>query len=297
MSDARRIELKMQAPPGDIRRYATAIAAGAVIEYAEEGEIPDSMADASSADEDEDDLDEDDELEADDPTSAGPASAGRSSPAGAAGPDRDATFPPSVGADMPAAGVPAADDDAAPVALSFTCPSCGHAFEPAAVPAEGLLTCPACAAQFFGTAEVSDEDRAAEEQIRLEYEARARRIGDLHRNKVLIERRHQFRTRTYVVLGAAALVITAWQLCAFAAARNRATGSLGVRGAVYLALAVVAVGFLWPCVRKIRAMNRALATPVLTDPETPPDFSTLSDGSQLIDEEVKNLERLSGKKG
>jgi hypothetical protein len=280
-SEARRIELKLHAPPGDIRRYAAAIAAGAVIEYAEEGEVPDSMAERN---------DEDADVEDDADDGADERSAGDESAAVAAA---GGTPPPGADADVPPADAPPSEP---PAAASFTCPGCGRSFVPPFLPTDGLLTCPGCDAQFFGAVHVSDEDREAEERLRLAYEDRAQRLGDLHQNKVLLERRHQFRTRTYVILGAAALVLTAWQLCALAAARNRTTGSPGIRGGIYLALAAVALWFVWPCVRKIRAINRALATPVLTDPDTPPDFSTLSDGSQLVDQEVRNLERLSGKK-
>ena len=49
--------------------------------------------------------------------------------------------------------------------------------------------------------------------------------------------------------------------------------------------AMLALGTLWGCfalVRRATAFHRELQKPMLEEPTTPPDFSTLSDGSQQV---------------
>jgi hypothetical protein len=174
------------------------------------------------------------------------------------------------------------------------CPQCGHEFAVDAVPENGLVTCPDCGAEFFAVIDASDEDRAKAEQLELERQVREERLVDLRHNAVLLERRSLFRTRTYLVLALGVCVAIILQLGLFIFHRL-SVGGITFRVAAYAA-AIVGLGALSIlCFRKIRELNAELAKPVQRDPVTPPDFSSLSDGSQYLDVVAGNLEKLSKK--
>ena len=177
--------------------------------------------------------------------------------------------------------------------VGYACPSCGHDFAVAAPPADGLVTCPACGAEFFATPELSDEDRAEVERMELDQEVRAQRLVGLKRNVVLLERRSLFRTRSYVIVAMGVCVVAALQLTVYTAQRWVFQG-VGLRVSLYLATIGVMLALAWLCLWKIWDLNEEIAKPAQKDPAEPPDFSTLSDGSQVLDAAARNLERLTG---
>jgi len=179
--------------------------------------------------------------------------------------------------------------------LSFACPSCQQAVFVDAVPENGLLKCPHCGGEFFATAVESDEDREEIQRLELEQRVREDRLVDLKRNKVLLERRSLYRTRTYFIIGMVLFISWAMQLTFYSARRAIIEGEgLSLRVCLYLAAIVVMIFFAYLCLRKILSINAELAEPVQHEPTAPPDFSTLSDGSQRLDEAARNLERLGG---
>jgi DNA-directed RNA polymerase subunit RPC12/RpoP len=178
-----------------------------------------------------------------------------------------------------------------PPGLVYACPTCGSEVSVAALPENGLLACPACGAEFFAAADASDEDRELAEQLALDYEVRERHLADLATNQVLLERRSLFRTRTYFAVGIVFFIGLALQLASSLALRL-AVESFGAGSAGYVAATVAALLLAVVCFRKIRELNAELAKPVLAEPATPPDFSTLSDGSEYADTAARNLERL-----
>jgi len=186
------------------------------------------------------------------------------------------------------------DPESAPE-LSFLCPTCQQAVVVDAVPENGLLQCPHCGAEFFATAVETDEDREEIRRLELEQRVREDRLVDLKRNKVLLERRSLYRTRTYFIIGMVLFISWSMQLTFYAARRAIIESEgLSLRVCLYLAAIVVILYFAYLCLRKILAIHAELAEPVQHEPTKPPDFSTLSDGSQRLDEAAKNLERLGG---
>ena len=108
-------------------------------------------------------------------------------------------------------------------------------------------------------------------------------LSGLRIRQVTSLRRGAFRSRSYCIIGAAACLVCAIQLVVmmvklarFHDARHWAM----IGGEALLALSAV-----WGCLaltRRAIAFHRELQKPMLEDPTTPPDFSTLSDGSQQV---------------
>ena len=196
---------------------------------------------------------------------------------------------------------PAASDDAGAdgptgtdAPILFTCPACGHAVAAAAVPERGLLACPACGAEFFATAEPTDEDRAAAEHLEVEHRRREQELNDLRIKQFVTERQATFRTRSYYVVGLCAAVVVAIQL-GWRAVRGFGQLGLDLRPTVYLSGAAAFLVVGWLFLYKVRELDAELAKPVVEEPTTPPDLSTLLDGSQRVADAAANLERLSGR--
>src|SRR5436305_3569382 len=94
-------------------------------------------------------------------------------------------------------------------------------------------------------------------------------------------RRGAYKSRSYCIVGAAACLVGAIQLCVMMVRLARLGGSM--RWAMIAGEALLALGALWGCAgltRRAVAFHRELQKPMLEEPTSPPDFSTLSDGSQ-----------------
>lgn len=92
-------------------------------------------------------------------------------------------------------------------------------------------------------------------------------------------RRSLYRSRAYAVIGSIACAAAAAQ-CAWLAYGHVRSLGWGARPVAFVVLMFGAmVGAAWCARRAVRFTHEARAT-VLPEPTTPPDFSTLSDGSQ-----------------
>lgn len=100
-------------------------------------------------------------------------------------------------------------------------------------------------------------------------------------------RRGAYRTRSWLIIAAVACVAGAAQLI-YLAVRGYHFGQRIVPGGDLLAAAVALVVLPFFIRRAIR-VNREIRQSPLDEPQTPPDFSTLSDGSQRW----KNLEAMT----
>ena len=133
---------------------------------------------------------------------------------------------------------------------------------------------------------VDDEEHdTAEDIVRLPPGEEEDHLDALRVRQLSAVRRGAYRTRSYCVIGLGACAVASVQLAVMAIRHVRAAGwewrPLGYLCGV--AAAMMAASFL---LRQVAALNRELRQPALTEPEAPPDFSTLSDGSQRW----KNLE-------
>jgi hypothetical protein len=177
---------------------------------------------------------------------------------------------------------------------AFTCHDCGGAVGAGEwCGAGGLFVCPACGAEFFGAYEPTDVDRAAAACLEADHDRRGRELNDLRIKQLVTERRATFRTRSYYVVGLCASAAVAIQL-GWRAARGFGRHGVDPRPAAYLSGAIAFLVVGWLCLYKVRELNADLAERVLAEPTTPPDFSTLSDGSHLAAEAAANLERMGG---
>ncbi len=92
-------------------------------------------------------------------------------------------------------------------------------------------------------------------------------------------RRSLYRSRAYAVVAAIACAAAAAQ-CAWLALRHARALGWGMRPTVLIVLMLVAGAGALFLARRASSLNREAGATVLPEPGAPPDFSTLSDGSQ-----------------
>jgi len=171
----------------------------------------------------------------------------------------------------------------------FECPACGQAVEATRGPVAQLLHCPACGEHFVIAAIDGSTDVPEEGAVR-EEEKDAREVAELdslRMRHLVVTRRTAMRSRTYNILGAATCLMAAAKLVVMTVKEVRIEG-WHLRAVSYVLFAIVAV---WPIpylLRRAAHWARESRGVKMPDPETPPDFSELSDGSQ----HAKNLEDL-----
>ena len=161
----------------------------------------------------------------------------------------------------------------------FRCPNCAEMIDISqAAPAQ----CPHCGADIVYP---QDEDsEASTEDVTTDAEDE---LSSLHIRQISALRRGAYRARSYCIIGMGVLVVGAMQLLIMAAQRVRSSGwHLLEMG--FVCAAIAALIFSWRLAGRVRALTHELRQPLLPEPSEPPDFSTLSDGSQ----QVRNLEKM-----
>jgi hypothetical protein len=161
----------------------------------------------------------------------------------------------------------------------FHCPHCG-----AIIPRsdEPLLQCPAC------------RELLVTEGDPLEYESHPDalqvpptdedELSHLRILQISTLRRTAARSRSYFIIGAGFCLIAAIELGLRVASALHGRDPLMQRNSIALQslAALAAILGLWHFTRRIIALTRELSQTMLDEPSGPPDFSTLSDGSQPI---------------
>jgi hypothetical protein len=104
-------------------------------------------------------------------------------------------------------------------------------------------------------------------------------LSSLRIRQVSALRRGAYRARSYCVVILSGLLFSAVEL-AMMTLHNMRAGGERFLSAIYLAAGTLALIFSWKLFGRIVELTRELKQPLLTDPLEPPDFSTLSDGSQ-----------------
>jgi len=172
---------------------------------------------------------------------------------------------------------------------AFECPACGGGVEAEVEEVARLVGCPACGEAFVipgrdGSTDLPDVDAAGEE--RKAHEA-LQELDSLRMRHLIVTRRTAIRTRTYFVTGAFGCLVGGVELVIMTVSEVRRVGwHLRQVGFVLAALA----GFWWTVYffRRAAYWGRQSRAVTIPEPETPPDFTTLSDGSQY----ARNLENL-----
>jgi hypothetical protein len=152
---------------------------------------------------------------------------------------------------------------------------CPHCRQPLALPdplPAGFLTCPSCGGSIVLDQAPSPADAAPPDPAADELDAN--RIQQLSR-----ARRATIRSRSYLIIGAVLCGIATLQLCYLA----RRDGWATPRAAAYVVLAIGAGFGCIDLLRKARRLGKELKRPILPETQSPPDFSTLQDGSQRVD--------------
>jgi hypothetical protein len=171
--------------------------------------------------------------------------------------------------------------------MVFECPGCGERVEANVEEVARMVECPACGEGLIipgADGSTNLPEPAGEEE---EHGEEAEELNSLRIRHMVVTRRTAIRTRTYFVTGAVACVTGAIELVVMTVTEVRRVG-WHLRQAGFVLAAVVGG---WAAVYFMRRaaywgeQGRAAKIP---EPETPPDFSTLSDGSQ----HAKNLENL-----
>jgi hypothetical protein len=208
-------------------------------------------------------------------------------------------------------------DNTAPDRQWVTCPGCAEAFDPdhEAAPREeaaATVQCPFCSTRFTPTTMreapeaipspvtpmddsetgegaffVVDDDAAddASPQTDRESRSRAQDLSTARIRDLSAARRALIRIRSWCVVGALVSGVAVVELGWLLAQHVRLQG-WSWKPVLYAALIPVAGFWAVSFARRAVTATRELAKPTLQDPATPPDFSTLSDGSQ----QWKNLE-------
>lgn len=208
----------------------------------------------------------------------------------------------------------ASEHHATPEEHAYTCPACGQMVHVAPGEVAQLVECAACGAHFIiasldGSTDLPGEGGTSEEEKNQHDEGE---LNSLRMRHIIVTRRTAIRSRTYNIVGVALCIMGAIKLVIMTVQDVRAAGWHLLQWA-YIVLAIAALyaaGYL--CTRIVYWTRQSRApiffgkcancgqdltegatacihcgTPVQKD-ETPPDFSTLSDGSQ----HAKNLENL-----
>lgn len=169
----------------------------------------------------------------------------------------------------------------------YTCPNCGHSLGNVE-PHQSVVSCPNCGQGVTLAAEDVSPPAAREIQSAQGIEVPAddelsglkiRQISDLRRGAV--------RTRSWLLIGAIVCAVGAIQLIFLAVSGYRSGLRLAPLGD--LAASVLAVILCIYFSNRAVAAHREIKHSHLEEPLTPPDFSTLSDGSQ----HSANLERMA----
>jgi hypothetical protein len=167
------------------------------------------------------------------------------------------------------------------------CPACGEAV--VAVSPEGLARCARCGEQFLA---VATEPGPVLNAGALGY-GRAgddSELSELHIRNISNLRRGAYRSRSYLIIGAAVCFVAAAKLIQIAIVAWR--GRLHVVAIGDLICALGAMMIFASIARKIGVLSREIRESRLKDPEDPPDLTHLGDGSQRL----RHLEAMAGLK-
>jgi hypothetical protein len=165
----------------------------------------------------------------------------------------------------------------------YLCPHCGQPVPATAVATGPFITCPHCGQEFALPASDAPEPTTAEIQEEAEAQMDAMRVHALARG-----RRATIRVRSWLIVATVGCIAIAGELIRKSVVALHALGRLSSRTVIFFIFAAASLLAAAWLGRRAMAITRELAKPLLDEPETPPDFSTLSDGSQ----HWKNLDQM-----
>jgi hypothetical protein len=183
------------------------------------------------------------------------------------------------------------DDATEAGATTLICPHCGQGIEARLAEVAQEIPCPACAGVFVlpaidGSTDVPPQEHPDDERERIAAE-RERELDGLRLRNLTLGKLAAIRGRTYALVGAFACAVTAVKcILKLLPILHEQGVTPPVVGFALIALAAVVA--VVPLLFNAAELNRDCRTIVIPEPQTPPDFSTLSDGSQIA-EQLKDI--------
>jgi hypothetical protein len=152
-----------------------------------------------------------------------------------------------------------------------------------------LVECPACGRGFVvpgrdGSTELPDADAGGEEP---KAHDELQELDSLRMRHLIVTRRTAIRTRTYFVTGAFGCLVGGVDLVIMTVSVVRRVGWHLRQGGFVLSALLAFWGAVY-LFERAAYWGRKSRAEKIPEPETPPDFTTLSDGSQY----ARNLENL-----
>jgi hypothetical protein len=167
----------------------------------------------------------------------------------------------------------------------YTCPHCQQpvAIDPDERTLSGpFIPCPYCGTEFA----VADEPEPTEQTAEQAEHSEKAELDAMRIRQVSAARRAAIRARSWLLIGVVGCLVGAGQCIWKARELHRREQHWGAAAIILMVFAIALFPAAAFFARRWLAIGRELAQPLLDEPTTPPDFSTLGDGTQ----HWKNLE-------
>jgi DNA-directed RNA polymerase subunit RPC12/RpoP len=171
----------------------------------------------------------------------------------------------------------------------YTCPHCSATVAIDPNQRGPFVICPECGVEFAISTAPEEDDPEARARAEDELASRERELDAMRIRQLSRRRRAEIRAQGYLMVGlcgcVGGLLLIVFDAVKHVHAKN------APRLPVYLILRMIVggVGTIWGAIyffRRWRSIGAELRKSALVEPTTPPDFSSLSDGTQ----QVKHLE-------
>lgn len=168
----------------------------------------------------------------------------------------------------------------------FVCPGCDLAYEAEAGDVARVEQCPGCGQPILipaidGSSELPEETEETAEPTDEDH------LNRLHVQQLTRERRSLIRSRSHAIVGVGLCVVGAGELLPLSI-RAIYQHQFGIWPATYLVFGLYLPFAAWQLTQLALKLHRQSKVELLDEPSTPPDFSTLQDGSQF----VENLKKM-----
>jgi DNA-directed RNA polymerase subunit RPC12/RpoP len=182
-----------------------------------------------------------------------------------------------------------AEDQTQPLEGVYNCPHCSHPVEAAPRALDPFIICPHCGSQFaLPATEDPDTDPEAQEEALSRQQARQEELDILRMHNLSRERRARGRMLSYMLIALLTCIVMMAELIFKAVIITRALHHLSLLVVGYLLFAAAGAIAAFFFLGRARAIARDLKQTSIDPSLPPPDFSTLSDGSQRW----KDLEKI-----
>ena len=171
--------------------------------------------------------------------------------------------------------------------IELACPICGQGVAVALRDSPQMLVCPNCGHEFVapaldGATEIAGDhggDEAGEAQIE---QVPMDMLTAVRIRELAAERRATYRAGSYCLIAAGVCAVTIAQLTWMIAQHLRVRHGWGIQCTGYLLFIALALYGLVYFFLQARRLHREARQSSLREPTTPPDFSTLDDGSKRV---------------